>query len=106
MVAMIIIALIMLGVMGTTATAVGTDTAAIMAVIIALARMAVMDNKALVDCFLSYLIVAVKGTMAMVADMIALAKAPVVITILVGFFVQLKPVFLVSMEKVAVIFDR
>jgi hypothetical protein len=67
MVAMIIIALTMTGVMGTTATAavmdtgvmvvtiiamemvVGTDTAAIMAAIIALAMVAVMDNRALAD---------------------------------------------------------
>jgi hypothetical protein len=70
MVAMIIIALIMMGVMGTTTTAVvmdtgvmvvtiiamevvaGTETVVIMAAIIALARVAVMDNKALADCFL------------------------------------------------------
>jgi hypothetical protein len=79
MVAMIIIALIMMGVMGTTTTAVvmdtgvmvvtiidmevvvgtgtvamamGTDTAVIMAAIIALGKVAVMDNKALADCFL------------------------------------------------------
>jgi hypothetical protein len=85
---------------------VGMDTAAIMEAIIALAMVAFGDNRALADCFLSYLIVAVKGTMVMVAALIVPAKALVVITMLVGFFVQLKTVFLISMAKVAVIFDR
>jgi hypothetical protein len=44
-------------------------------------------------------------TMAIVAAIIVPAKALVVITMLMGFFVQLKLVFLVSMAMVALIFD-